>query len=345
MQRTLEHMGEMRWRSVGVGILALALMPMFAVAEPIELKLAYFAPEHFHSYQAGVKPFVDAINAKGKGVLAVKVYANGALGAAVAEQPQIVSDGRADIAFVVPGQTPYRFPDNLLLEMPSLFRSMSEGTFAYTHLIAANALRGYDDFFVIGAYMTSPNFIHGRKAMSNLDALKNLKVRANNPAEAEAAVRLGAIATVMPVPMVADALVKGTVDATIMSSTALFEFGASRTATNHYLLAIGSAPLILVMSRKRFNSLPEEAKALVREHSGEWAARAWIENYEVSEQAILDKIKSDRMRKVVEPSAGDLDVAHRIYRSIIDGWAAKSVRNRELLQRLETELATIRSTK
>lgn len=343
MQRVLGHMNEMHRCSIAAAILGLALVPAFAIAEPIELKLAYFTSDQFQSYRAGVQPFVNAVNTKGKGLLTIKVYANGALGASVAEQRQMISDGRADIAFVVPGQTPYRFPDNLLLEMPGLFDSLREGTFAYTHLVAANALRGYDDLFVIGAYMTGPNFIHGRKAIPNLDSLKNLKVRANNSAEVEAAVRLGAIATVMPVPMVADALSKGTVDATIMSSTALFEFGASRTATNHYLLAIGSAPLVLAMNRKRFDSLPEAAKALVREYSGEWAAKAWVENYEAGERTSLDKIKSDMARKVVEPSAGDLEAAQRIYRSIVDGWAANSPHNRELLQRLEAELATTRS--
>lgn len=345
IQQASKDMSRMRRNGIGGAILAVALAPAFAVAEPIELKLAFFTSNHFQSYQAGVKPFVDAINAKGRGVLAVKVYANGALGAALAEQPQMVVDGRADIAFVIPGQTPYRFPDNLLIEMPSLFRNAREGTLVYTHLVAAKLLRGYDDLFVIGAYMTGPNFIHGRKAMPNLDSLKNLKVRANNSTEAEAAVRLGAIATVMPAPMVGDALAKGTVDATIMSATSFFDSGGSRAATNHYLLPIGSAPLLLVMSRRRFDSLPEAAKALVREHSGEWAARAWIESFEAGEQAILDKIKSDRTRKVVEPSTDDLEAASGIYRTISDGWAAKSPRNRELLKQVETELATIRSTK
>jgi TRAP-type C4-dicarboxylate transport system substrate-binding protein len=43
-------------------------------------------------------------------------------------------------------------------------------------------------------------------------------------------------------------------------------------AKNHYLLRTGVAPLLLLMSRKTFDSLPEAAKALVRKYSGERAA-------------------------------------------------------------------------
>ena len=121
---------------------------------------------------------------------------DGALSKALAEQPKMVLEGGADIAWVVPGQTPYRFPDNELLEMPNLFRDVREGTLAYTRLIAANALRGYQEFFVIGAYTSAPSIIHSRNANGSLAALKGQKIRANNSIEADALQRLGAIPTV-----------------------------------------------------------------------------------------------------------------------------------------------------
>ena len=139
------------------GVLGLALVPAVAAsAAPIELKLSFFFSEKSDTFRYGVKPFVDAINAEGKGLITIKVYPDGALGKAVAEQPGLVLDGTADIAWVVPGQTPYRFPDNQALDMPGLFRDVREGTLVYTNLVAAKALRGYEDFFVIGAYTGDP---------------------------------------------------------------------------------------------------------------------------------------------------------------------------------------------
>ena len=318
-------------------------MPFAAAAEPIQLKLSFFASEQSDVYRDGVKPFVDGVNAEGKGLVTIKVYPNGALGKAVAEQPNLVTEGVADIAWVVPGQTPYRFPDNQILEMPGLLQDVREGTLVYTHLIAANALRGYEKFFVIGAYTSAPNVIHSRKPTASLAALNNQKIRTNNSVEAEVLVRFGAIPTIMPALRLTDALTRGAVDAVVMSPGGLFQFGTTGLAANHYFLGIGAAPLVVLMNRKKFDSLPEAAQALIRKYSGERAAATWIELYGATEQRSLDKIKSDVTQKVIEPSPADLATARRIYQSMTDGWNAKSIRNRQLSSMVEKELATIRS--
>lgn len=321
----------------------LTLMPLSAMAEPIQLKLSFFGSDHSNTYRSGIKPFVDAVNAEGKGLLAIEVYANGALGKVQAQQPQLVLDGVADIAWVVPGVTPYRFPDNELLEQPGLYRDAREGTLAYTRLIAANALRGYQDFFVIGAYTTDPTIVHSRKPTESLAALKGQKIRANNQIEAATLERLGAMPTVLETPKLVDAISKGAIDGAALSPTGLFDFGVSQVAANHYLLRGGTAPLVLVMNRKTFDGLPETAKALIRKYSGEPAAATWIGSFGAAEKQLLDKLKADPARHVVEPSPLDFNVAQAIYRSMIDAWAAKSAHNLELKTMVEKELLTIRS--
>ena len=328
------------------GVLAMTLLPTFvASAAPVELKLAFFPPEHTAIYEAAIKPFVDAINTEGKGLLAIKVYPNGALGKAVAEQPQMVLDGVADIGWVIPGQTAYRFPDNQLLEMPGLFRDVREGTLAYTRLIAAKALRGYENFVVIGAFTADPTFLHSRKPIGSLAALKGQKIRANNHIEAEVLARLGAIPTVMPASRLADAIGRGAIDGAALAPTAVFDFRVAAVAKNHYLLGGGVAPLVVLMSRKKFDSLPAAAQALIRKCSGEWTAAAWIASFGASEQRSLDKIKSDPTRKAVEPSPTDREAAQRIYQSVIEAWAAKDARNHKSLTLIKAEIAKIRSAK
>jgi len=321
------------------------LVPFSATAEPIQLKLSYFESEQTNTYLYGIKPFVDAINAEGKGLLAITLYPNGALEKGQAKQPQLVLDGVADIAFVVPGVTPYRFPDNVLLEQPGLFRDAREGTLAYTRLIAAGALRGYQDFFVIGAYTPGSSIINSRIPIESLIDIKGQKISANNTVGAEALRQLGATPTVLESSKLAQAIEKGAIDGSALSPTALFDFGIPQVTKNHYLLRGGAAPLALVMNRKRFDSLPEAAKALIRKYSGERAAATWIDAFEVIETQLLDKLKSDTERKVVEPSPSDREAAQRIYQSMIHIWAEKSARNRELLLMVEAEFATVRSAK
>ncbi len=343
--RAIAATGRIAKITAWAGALAMALLPyVTASAEPIELKLSFFSSEKTDTYRDGIKPFVDAVNAEGKGLVTIKVYLNGALDKAVAEQPKLVAEGVADIAWVVPGQTPYRFPDNQALELPGLFKDVREGTLVYTRLIAANALRGYEKFFVIGAYASAPAVIHSRKPTASLAALNDQKIRTNNSVEAEALVSFGAIPTIMPALRLADALTRGALDAIVMSPGGLFQFGTAGLAANHYLLGLGAAPLVVLMNRKKFDSLPEAAQALIRKYSGKRAAATWIEHYGATEQRSLDKIESDPARTAVKPSQADRAAAQKVYRAMIDAWAAKSARNRELLRTIEANLTAIRST-
>jgi len=319
------------------------LLPLTAAAEPVTLKLAFFPPEHTAIYDGAIRPFVSAVNAEGKGLLTIKVFPGGALGKSVAEQPQMVLDGVADIGWVIPGQTPYRFPDNQLLEMPGLFENAREGTLTYTHLIAEKALRGYEDFVVIGAFTADPTIISSRKPVGSLTELKGQKIRANNPIEAEVLARLGAIPTVLPAPRLAEAIKRGAIDGAALAPAATFDFRVAPVAKHQYLLRGGVAPLVLLMNRKKFESLPEGAQALIRKYSGEWTAAAWITAFGLSEERSLANLKSESGHSVVEPSPADRATAHQIYQSMIDSWAARSAQNRALLKMIEANLAKVRS--
>ncbi len=123
-------------------------------------------------YLGGVKPFVDAINAEAKGLLKIEVYFSGTLGKAPAQQPQLVRDGVADLAYIIPGYTADEFPDNAVIELPGLFRDQREASLVFTRLIAANVLRGYEDFVVVNAFTAEPHSVHTRRPITSLADLK-----------------------------------------------------------------------------------------------------------------------------------------------------------------------------
>ena len=322
-------------------VVALAqLFGFAATAEPIHLKLAFYESLDTAAYLYGIKPFVDSVSAEGKDLVTIEVYFDGELGRALAEQPRLVMDGTADIAFVIPGQTPYRFPDNKLLELPGLFRDPREGTTVYTRLVASGKLRGYENFFVIGAYTTGLNLIHSRSPIGSLDALKGQKIRANNQIEAAVLERLGAMPTVLPVPQIADAIRKGAIDGAALAPTALIDYHIAPLTPHHYLLGSGVNPLALVMNRKKFESLPPAAQALLRKYSGEYAAKIWIESR--NEDAIFAAIKADPLQQTVEPSAADAELARRVFQSVIASWTSEDPRNADLLKALEAELTALR---
>ena len=323
-------------------LLAFALVPAASVAEPIKLKMAYFSSDRTTTYLAAVKPFVDAVNKEAVGLMQIEVGVNGAFGKNPAQQLQLVLDGTADFAFVVPGYTPERFPDNQVIELPGLFSNIREATLVYSGLIAANALRGYDDLFVIGAFATEPESIHTRSPAASLQDLKGARIRSNNPMQASALTGLGMLPSEMPINQASSGISSGKLDGAMVSPAPLVEFGIARVAANHFLLGVSSAPLLVVMTRQRFNSLPEQARKIIRQYSGVWTAERYINTYQAENNTALDSLKQDPNRKVVVPSQPDLESARAVFKSEVNAWSAADPRHRELLAKAESELSKIR---
>jgi TRAP-type C4-dicarboxylate transport system substrate-binding protein len=325
-------------------VIALALLPFAATAaEPIKLKLAFPTSDRASVANAALKPFVEAVNAEAKGLVEIEVYYSSALGKSPARQSQLVLDGVADIALVIPGMAPDRFSDNAIIELPGLYRSMREATLTFTKLIAANSMKGYDEFFVIGAYGSELESIHARPPVTSLASLEGKKIRANNPTESAVLEKLGMQAVVLPVNMISEAISSGDIDGAAVPMTMLFEFGIARVATYHYSLPLGPAPLTLLMNRKKFYSLPRQAQDIIRKYSGKWAAARFIAARSEVENQVVAQLKSDTRRKVIIPSPSDQAQAEAVFKTITDEFASKSDHNRELLKAARSEIAKIRA--
>jgi TRAP-type transport system periplasmic protein len=326
-------------------LVSFALWPRLSIAEPITLKLAFFSSDRSLTYRGAIQPFIEAVNSEGKGFIKIDLYSGGILGKEIAQQPQVVLDGTADIAFVVPGYTPDRFPDNSVLELPGLLPNIRVGTLVYTDLIAANSLDGYERFFVIGAFVTEPESIHSRAPIESIADLKGKRIRVNNIGEGAALERLGAIPMLMQITQISDAISKGTIDAAAVSISPLSDFGIKRVAVSHYFLETSGAPLVLLMNRKRFDALPRVAQDVIRKYSGAWVARRFIETYEIAVAQVMEQLKSEPNRKLTFPSQTDLDISQAAFKAVIVEWAATSPHHRELLELVEAEIASLRSSR
>jgi TRAP-type C4-dicarboxylate transport system substrate-binding protein len=331
------------WTLLAGSAIALALT-VAASAEPIKLKLAFFSSDRTNVYEAAIKPFVEAFNDEAKGLAEVEVYFSGALGKAQQQQAQLVLDGVADIAFVVPGMTPDRFRDNAVIELPGLFRNLREATLTYTRLVSANVIAGYEDFFVIGAYGSDLESIHTRPAVSSLGDLNGKKIRANNSTEAAALTKLGMVPVVLPVNAISEKISKGDIDGAAVPPSMLFEFGIARVATYHYFLRISAAPLALLMNRKSFEALPAQVQQIVRKHSGEEAAARYIANREALENQVMAQLKADARRKVIFPTQSDLDIADTTFTAVTEQAIADNPRLGKQLKAARAEIAKLRAS-
>jgi TRAP-type C4-dicarboxylate transport system substrate-binding protein len=328
----------------GAVVALILLFSGWAAADPINLKLSFFTSDRSHIYQDSVKPFVDAVNAAGNGLVHIEVYFSGAISSDVSQQAQLVADGTADLALVIPGRTPDRFYDTSVMELPGLYHSAEEASRVYGQLVDADALAGYEDFHVVSVQVSGPEEIHSRKPIASLADLKGLTIRVNNPTEAEVLQRLGAVPVLLSINQATEAMSKGTIDGATFPPSMLSEFGIGRMTTHHFMIGLGGAPIALLMSRTKLESLPPAAQAVILKYSGEWLSDYATKKFEELDRQALKALQDDSRRTVVYPDPADAKRIRAVYEDVIEHYAATSEHNRDLLAYVRATLARLRST-
>jgi TRAP-type transport system periplasmic protein len=134
---------------------ASALGCMVARAED-HLKWAVFTPDSEVTFRTVMKPYAETVQRETNNAVVFDLFPNGALGRNPGQQPQMLLDGVADVAWVIPSYSPGRFPDTEVLELPGVFKDLREASLVATAMSARKALHDYGDFYVIGLWGTAP---------------------------------------------------------------------------------------------------------------------------------------------------------------------------------------------
>lgn len=316
-----------------------------AAAQATRLKFAVFTPDKEQTFLTVMKPWAEAVNKEAGGAVEIELFPNGALGRVPPQQAQMVLDGVADIAWVIASYTPGRFQENEVFELPGLFRDLREATTVISRLVNSGQIRGYEEFFVVGAFGTAPYSLHARTPINAIADIKGKKIRSSGAIEGETLKALGAVPIGMPVTEIPEAVGRGTIDGTTSHPSPLFDFGIARVTNAHYFTQLGVVPLAILMNRKKFDALPKQAQEAIRKLSGEWTAVRFNEGIGPYNDSLVKQLQADPKRKVVFPSQAELDAMQPAFKSVTEAWVAKSPRNKELLALVQAEIAKVRAGK
>jgi TRAP-type C4-dicarboxylate transport system substrate-binding protein len=322
-----------------------AFAPATASAQPVTLKLAFFASDTEVNYAKAIKLWADAVNADPAGAVKIEVFPNGALGKALPAQPQMVLDGVADIAFVNPALVPGRFPDDQVFEVPGLVGNIKEGVALYQALLKANLLRGYSDYYVIGSFMNANAHVFSRKPIKSVNDLKGMKVRISGAVIGQTVKELGVVPVLMPPNEVVEAMGRGTIDATTTVPAAVVDFGIDRVTSYDYLIQLGTNPFAVLMNRKKFESMPKAAQDQIAKYSPGWINDTYIKNLSAYNEEVIGQFRADKKRTVVTPADADMPAIKAASEKVTADWAAKSPENAQLLAKARALLAEIRAKK
>jgi TRAP-type C4-dicarboxylate transport system substrate-binding protein len=308
-----------------------------------KLKWAVFSPDTEVSFRAVTRPYAEAVETQTHGAVSFDLFPNGALGRDPAQQPQMVLDGVADLAWVIPSYSGGRFRDTEVFELPGLFNDLREASLVSTRLVARKSLDDYNDFHVIGLWCTAPYSVHTNFPVSSIADLKGRLIRASSKTESAALRALGAVPVGMPVTEVAEAISRGTISGTTSHMSPFFDFGLDRVTNNHFFIRLGVLPMGVLMNKRIFDALSETARAVIEKNAGENLTKVWIDSITAYNAANLEKLKRDAKHKIVFPSQDVLDEAQRLLTPVREGWVAASERHMELKAEVDRELARVRA--
>jgi TRAP-type C4-dicarboxylate transport system substrate-binding protein len=315
----------------------------FAKADD-HLKWAVFTPDSEVTFRTVMKPFAETVQSETGNAVVFDLFPNGALGRNPGQQPQMVLDGVADVAWVIPSYSPGRFPDTEVLELPGMFKDLRESSLVATRLNAHKTLHDYGDFYVIGLWGTAPYSIHTNFPVSSIADLKGKTIRASSKNESAALRALGAVPVGMPVTEIPEAISRGTISGTTSHMAPFFDFGLDRVTNNHFFIGLGIVPLAVLMNKKKFDSLPESARAVIERNAGDSLTKTWIDSVTSYNAANLEKLKSNPKNKIVFPSQDEIEKAQQLLAPVREEWVASSERHKELKAALDAGLTAVRSS-
>ena len=331
-------------RKILIACAAIALGGVSAVkADPVKLKFAFFTGETERTWTTTIKPFIDAINQEGKGIVEIDAYPNGALGRNMAQQAQMVLDGVADIAFVLPALTPGRFTENQVMELPGIVTDVKDATLIYSGMLRGEKIKGFEDFYVIAALGGDSFPLHTRQAIGGLADLKGKKIRAGGALQSRTLKALGIVPVLMPINEVPEAIARGTIDGTAIQTLPMIDYGVGKVVSFHYFAGIGFTPLAVLMNKKKFDSLPPKAKAIVEKYSGDWMNSIYNKGFGEASKEAIAQLAADPKRKVIYPTEAERRILDESYKSVVEEWTAQSPRNAELHRELLAVTKQVRS--
>lgn len=273
---------------------SLAVLPLLAVclatqpagAQTIELRVSHFLPPN-HTFHKAMQSWGEELEKESGGRLKLRLYPAGQLGGGANRQFDAARNGVSDIAISLHGATPGRYALTELVSLP--YTAPSAGTRSaitskrLTELAPDFLAKEHEGLRILYMAVTPPLLVHSKVPIRKFEEFKGLKVRYAGTNFKNIIEALGAVPLAVPPPETQDALSKGIVDAATFpyEGAASFRLG---TAVKHSIEPpIAAASFAVVMNPAKYNSLPQDLKALIDKTTGPAAAEKFGASWDEGE--------------------------------------------------------------
>jgi TRAP-type C4-dicarboxylate transport system substrate-binding protein len=192
------------------------------------------------------------------------------------------------MAFVLHGVTPGRYPMTELVNLAFAWPKAGSGSAVtskrMTELAPAYLAKEHEGLRILWMAAAMPIVVESKMPLAKLDDFKGIKIRyagAQNRSLYEA---MGAVPLLISPPESQDALSKGIIEAASFPYEGALSLDLGAVAKHSTEPGMATAPFALVMNPAKYNSLPDDLKALIDKTSGPAAAEQYGKMWEAAER-------------------------------------------------------------
>jgi TRAP-type C4-dicarboxylate transport system substrate-binding protein len=341
---TPSRLARRRLIAAGLAASSAAALPFAGrAADPVRLKLATFEPPQGMVISQVLQPFAKDVVAAANGTLQIDVFTGGTLGRNPLTQLKLVTDGIADIAWVVLPYTPGRFDDTEVVGLPFVATNSVEASVALQRLYQKDVLVGFGDLKMLALGVTPQLAIHANQPVRVPGDLKGKRVRVSGDHLTRVVRHLGGAVVQLGGGQIAEGMARGVTDMTLNNWGFVGDFKVNEVTTQHLDIALGAVPVGVAMRRDRYEALPAPAKAAMERFGGEALARRLGEGFDRQDREVRERVSKSPKNTVTPVPPADLAQWKAAIEPVNQAWRTASPRNQRVWAAYEAELGRVRS--
>jgi TRAP-type C4-dicarboxylate transport system substrate-binding protein len=293
------------------------------------------------------KPWMDKVTAESNGRIKFEGYPSMQLGGTPPQLYDQLRDGVVDFVWTLPGLTGGRFPRSEVFELPFIMNNPEATSKAYWEYMQTQAPDEFKEVHPIALHVSGPGVFHSRrKAITSTGDLKGMKVRGPSRQVTKLLQALGAIPVGMPLPGVADGMLKGTIDAAVLPwqtvpAVKLDELSKFHSEFPASTGALYTTTFMMAANKARIEALPPDLRKVIDNNSG-MATSAWCGKTTASTDPVGRKAAADRGNAITTISGSNADAFVQAAAQVDQEWVAEiAKRGHDGKKLLETAKALI----
>lgn len=314
-----------------------------ARADEVNLLFGTSTPPGTHISIRVFHPWVDRINAEGKGVLHIDIRD----GLEIANPGNFYSRVLDDVIQIGWGSfnsVPGTFPLSGFSNMPFETEKSEDSSVAFWRLYKAGAFDAeYNDIVPLLVQVYPQSQIHLAKAPKTPGNFAGLRLMVVAKTAADVVTRLGGAPISLLLPDLYQGLQRNTVDGAVMSWTAFQPFKLAEVTTYHIETRLGTPAAMVFMTKKRYAALSPEARKIIDQNSGEAESRALGKAWDEVEGEARDAAKNDPKHTVFVPAAEMTAKWQAATAPVIDAWEQATPGGDKVLAAFKATLAQVKA--